>query len=90
MAIEGRIAGLFIIVAGAQHALLTPSVVATVGRLHLERGAILSATTAVLSNILSNVPAVLVLKPFVDGLPDHTRAWLMVAMSSTLAASRPE
>jgi Na+/H+ antiporter NhaD/arsenite permease-like protein len=80
-------AGLFIIVAGAQHALLTPSVVAAVGSLHLERMPMLSATTAVLSNILSNVPAVLVLRPFVDGLQDHARAWLTVAMSSTLAGN---
>ena len=29
----------------------------------------LSAVTAVLSNIVSNVPAVLVLKPFVEALP---------------------
>ncbi len=80
-------AGLFIIVAGAQHALLTPDVVAAVGRLQLERVPMLSAATAVLSNIVSNVPAVLVLKPFVQGLPDPTRAWLTVAMAATLAGN---
>ena len=36
-------AGLFIIVAGAQRALLTPDVVAAVGRLHLDQVPILSA-----------------------------------------------
>jgi Na+/H+ antiporter NhaD/arsenite permease-like protein len=80
-------AGLFIIVAGAQHALLTPSVVAAVGGLHLERVPNLSGVTAVLSNIVSNVPAVLMLKPFVDSLPEHARAWLTVAMASTLAGN---
>ena len=43
--------------------------------------------TAALSNIISNVPAVLVLKPFVQNLPDADRAWLVVAMSSTLAGN---
>jgi Na+/H+ antiporter NhaD/arsenite permease-like protein len=33
------------------------------------------------------VPAVLVLKPFVADLPDPQRAWLAIAMSSTLAGN---
>jgi len=40
-----------------------------------------------LSNLVSNVPAVLVLKPFVQALPDSGRAWLAVAMASTLAGN---
>ncbi len=80
-------AGLFIIVAGAQRALLTPDVVAAVGHLHLDRVPVLSAVTAVLSNLVSNVPAVLVLKPFIDPLRDHATAWLTVAMASTLAGN---
>ena len=40
-----------------------------------------------LSNIVSNVPAVLVLKPFVAALHDPARAWLTVAMASTLAGN---
>ena len=47
----------------------------------------LGAVTAVLSNLVSNVPAVLMLKPFVDVLPDHDTAWLTVAMASTLAGN---
>jgi Na+/H+ antiporter NhaD/arsenite permease-like protein len=46
---------------------------------------VLSAVTAVLSNLVSNVPAVLMMKPFVQSLPDHASAWLTVAMASTLA-----
>ena len=80
-------AGLFIIVAGAQRALLTPDLVARVGRLHLDKVPILSAVTAVLSNLVSNVPAVLMMKPFVESLPDHATAWLTVAMASTLAGN---
>jgi Na+/H+ antiporter NhaD/arsenite permease-like protein len=80
-------AGLFIIVAGAQRALLTPDLIARVGHLHLDRIPILSAVTAVLSNLVSNVPAVLVMRPFVDSLPNHTAAWLTIAMASTLAGN---
>jgi len=80
-------AGLFIIVAGAQRALLTPDVIAAVARLHLDQLPVLSGVTAVLSNLVSNVPAVLMLKPFVAGLPDHDKAWLTIAMASTLAGN---
>ena len=79
--------GLFIIVAGAQHALLTFGVVAAVGRIHLDQVPVLSLVTAVLSNLVSNVPAVLVLKPFVESLRNHDTAWLTVAMASTLAGN---
>ncbi len=80
-------AGLFIIVAGAERTLLTPELVARVGGLHLDQVPVLSAVTAVLSNLVSNVPAVLMLKPFVGPLPDHDTAWLVVAMASTLAGN---
>jgi len=80
-------AGLFIIVAGAQRALLTPHLVAAVGRLHLDQIPILSAVTAALSNLVSNVPAVLMMKPFVEPLANHDTAWLTIAMASTLAGN---
>jgi Na+/H+ antiporter NhaD/arsenite permease-like protein len=79
--------GLFIVVAGVEKTVLTPEVIAAVGRLHLETVAILAMVTAVLSNLVSNVPAVLVLKPFVATLPDPQRAWLVIAMASTLAGN---
>lgn len=79
--------GLFIVVAGVEKTVLTPNVVASVGHLQLDAPAILSAVTALLSNLVSNVPAVLVLKPFVVNLSDPQRAWLVVAMASTLAGN---
>src|SRR6266851_1086779 len=79
--------GLFIIVAGAEHSLLGGDTTEAVGRLHLDSAPVLSAVTAILSNLVSNVPAVLVLKPFIDRLGDHHTAWLTVAMASTLAGN---
>jgi Na+/H+ antiporter NhaD/arsenite permease-like protein len=80
-------AGLFIVVEGFEKTVLTPDTIATVGRLHLENMPLLSAITAALSNLVSNVPAVLVLKPFIPNLHDPQRAWLTVAMASTLAGN---
>ena len=79
--------GLFIVVTGLETAVLTSDAVAAVGRLHLETVPVLSVVTAGLSNLVSNVPAVLVLKPFVANLPDPQRAWLTIAMASTLAGN---
>ena len=79
--------GLFIIVAGAEQALLGRGVIVAVERLRLEQVPVLAAVTAALSNIVSNVPAVLMLKPFVESLQDHNRAWLVIAMASTLAGN---
>jgi Na+/H+ antiporter NhaD/arsenite permease-like protein len=80
-------AGLFIVVAGLEKSVFSPHVIAAVGALHLEHLPILGGLTALLSNIVSNVPAVLVIKPFLGQLPDPQRAWLVVAMASTLAGN---
>ena len=67
--------------------MITPDVSVTVGRQHLDNMVILGGVTAVLSNVISNVPAVLLLKSFVPNLQDPQRAWLVVAMASTLAGN---
>lgn len=79
--------GLFVVVAGAEKMLLSPEAIEIARHLHLENSWALSGVTALLSNLVSNVPAVLVLKPFVGSLPDPARAWLVIAMSSTLAGN---
>lgn len=80
-------AGLFVVIAGFEKALLRPSLVAAVGGLGLDRPAILAVVTAALSNLVSNVPAVLVIKPFLAGSLDPRRAWIIVAMASTFAGN---
>jgi Na+/H+ antiporter NhaD/arsenite permease-like protein len=80
-------AGLFIIVAGAERSLLSGEVITAVGRLHVDRLPMLTALTAILSNLVSNVPAVVVLRPFIDSLPNSQQAWLTVAMASTFAGN---
>jgi Na+/H+ antiporter NhaD/arsenite permease-like protein len=50
---------------------------------------VLSPVSAVLSNLVSNVPAVLLFKPIIPAMPPAARegAWLALAMSSTLAGN---
>jgi Na+/H+ antiporter NhaD/arsenite permease-like protein len=80
-------AGLFVVVRGVEQALLTPEVLRAAEHLALDEPAVLAVTGAALSNIVSNVPAVLVLKPFVAALAHPGRAWLVLAMASTLAGN---
>ena len=54
----------------------------------LKQGALaLSLIAAVLSNLVSNVPAVLLLRPAVAALPNPNAGWLTLAVSSTLAGN---
>ena len=46
-----------------------------------------AVAAAILSNRVSNVPAVLLLKPVVTSLPDPARGWLLLAMASTLSGN---
>ncbi len=79
--------GLFIVIAGVEKTSLETGLAALAGRLHLDNTFLLSGFAAVLSNLVSNVPAVLVFKPFIGQLADPQRAWLVLAMASTLAGN---
>jgi Na+/H+ antiporter NhaD/arsenite permease-like protein len=80
-------AGLFIVVAGFDKMVIGPEAHAFVTRLDLADIPMLTGVTVVLSNLVSNVPAVLVLQPFITTLADPERAWLVVAMAATLAGN---
>jgi Na+/H+ antiporter NhaD/arsenite permease-like protein len=80
-------AGLFAVVAGFEKAVLSRRLVAELTGGRLDHTGTLSVATAFLSNLVSNVPAVLLLKPFVARLADPRHAWLVVAMASTLAGN---
>jgi Na+/H+ antiporter NhaD/arsenite permease-like protein len=79
--------GLFIIVGGAERAGLTQKLLQPFLAWNLHRVWTYSALTALLSNIVSNVPAVVLLKSLVPGFPDPHLGWLTLAMSSTLAGN---
>jgi Na+/H+ antiporter NhaD/arsenite permease-like protein len=79
--------GLFVIVGGAENAGLIKHLFAAAGRLNLQNVGIFTAVTALLSNIVSNVPAVMVLKSLVPSFHDSQTGWLVLAMASTLAGN---
>ena len=79
--------GLFLIVGGAQQVGLTALLFDAARALNLQNAAVLTAVTAVLSNIVSNVPAVMLLKTVIPAMRDAHHAWLLLAMASTLAGN---
>ncbi|HWC00278.1 MAG TPA: anion transporter [Bryobacteraceae bacterium] len=79
--------GLFIVVAGIEKTSLSRQLFEFATRYHLERTAPMSIFAGLLSNIVSNVPAVLVFKPLVPHLANPAHAWLTLAMSSTFAGN---
>ncbi len=53
-----------------------------------ERGILaLTGISVVLSNLISNVPAVLLFRPFIPSFPHPEQAWLTLAMATTLAGN---
>src|SRR6185437_9845362 len=79
--------GLFLIVGGAERAGLTQEMFDVAERLNLQNLGIFTAVTALLSNIVSNVPAVMLLKSLVPSFHDPRAGWLALAMASTLAGN---
>jgi Na+/H+ antiporter NhaD/arsenite permease-like protein len=79
--------GLFIIVAGAERAGLTKSLLQPVAMWDLHTTAVFVPLTALLSNLVSNVPAVMLLRTLVVDFPDPHSGWLALAMASTLAGN---
>ncbi len=64
--------GLFIVVRGVEKTSLSSDLFAMASRLRLEQPGVMSAFAAVLSNVVSNVPAVLVFRPFIPICPTRS------------------
>ena len=79
--------GLFVVLEGVEKTSLDEHFLQLTNQLGLQNIGILSLVSAALSNLISNVPAVMVMKPVVQRLPDAATGWLALAMSSTLAGN---
>jgi uncharacterized membrane protein (UPF0127 family) len=83
--------GLFIVMRGVEVSGLAGAVIGKAGDLTAlspsGRIAGLSLVSAFLSNLVSNVPAVMLLKPLAESLGGDRTVWLALAMSSTLAGN---
>ena len=79
--------GLFLIVGGAERAGLNQDLAEIAARLNLQNAGILTGITALFSNIVSNVPAVMLLKSLIPAFHNPRTGWLVLAMASTLAGN---
>jgi len=83
--------GLFVVMHGVEVSGLAAFVIGRTGDLasfsFLGKIAGLSAVSVILSNLVSNVPAVMLLKPLTQSLGNGQIYWLALAMSSTLAGN---
>lgn len=66
-------AGLFVVVAGVEKTALDEEAFRFASRFRLDSVAVLSGFSALLSNVVSNVPAVLIFRPIVPQLPHPPR-----------------
>jgi Na+/H+ antiporter NhaD/arsenite permease-like protein len=84
-------AGLFVVVAGVAHAgvlgELFAAVAPAIGRGDLAGDLVFVALVVVASNVVSNVPLVLVAVAWVPHLPDPTWGYILLAVASTLAGN---
>ena len=80
-------AGLFVVVGAAREAGVTGALFDLLRAREAHGPAAFAAAVAVMSNLVSNVPAVMLFAHLVPELPDPHRAWLILAMASTLAGN---
>ncbi|MBU6475915.1 MAG: anion transporter [Alphaproteobacteria bacterium] len=79
--------GLFLIVGGAEKAGLDAWLLDVARHWNLHRPEIFTVAVALLSNVISNVPAVMLVKPWAAGFAHPQTGWLFLAMASTLAGN---
>jgi Na+/H+ antiporter NhaD/arsenite permease-like protein len=79
--------GLFVVVAGIERVGLDRRFFEALRTVGIESVWGLSLVAAALSNLVSNVPAVMLFARVVPHLPDPHTSWLALAMSSTLAGN---
>lgn len=79
--------GLFVVTGAIGHSGLGPRLFAVLQPLADQGPAALTGVSVVLSNLVSNVPAVMLFRPVVPALADPPAAWLTLAMATTLAGN---
>jgi len=79
--------GLFVVIAGVTRAGLDARFFELLRPIGIDSLAGLTFVGATLSNVISNVPAVMLFTSMVPRLPDPRTSWLALAMSTTLAGN---
>jgi Na+/H+ antiporter NhaD/arsenite permease-like protein len=79
--------GLFLIVGGAENAGIVGEFLRIAERWNLHKPGVFTVAVSLLSNVVSNVPAVMLLKSLVPNFANPHTGWLVLAMSATLAGN---
>ncbi|MBI1729418.1 anion transporter [Candidatus Acetothermia bacterium] len=79
--------GLFVVTAAVEQLGLSEKLFSWANALLQQGVGGLAVFSALLSNLVSNVPAVLLLRPVVSAMSDPDRAWLTLAMATTFAGN---
>jgi Na+/H+ antiporter NhaD/arsenite permease-like protein len=79
--------GLFVLTGALEASGLAEELARWAARIGLHRPIVLTVVAALVSNLVSNVPAVLLFKPLIPALGEPDRAWLLLAMATTLAGN---
>lgn len=79
--------GLFIIMDGIKQTDLYELSMSLLSSIATTNLSLFGLSAAVLSNLVSNVPAVMMLRPLIPSLPDPQRAWIILAMATTFAGN---
>jgi Na+/H+ antiporter NhaD/arsenite permease-like protein len=80
-------AGLFVVTGALETLGVSATLFAVAQSVAQEGVAALTVVAVILSNLVSNVPAVLLFRPFVPQFPDPPQTWLTLAMATTLAGN---
>ncbi len=80
-------ASLFVITGSIEKNALTQKLFNLIEPIAKGNSGLFALSSTVLSNIVSNVPAVMLFKPFISQFANPEKAWLILAMSSTFAGN---
>lgn len=80
-------ASLFVITGSIEKNALTQKLFNLIEPMAKGSSGLFALSSAILSNIVSNVPSVMLFKPFINQFTNPEKAWLILAMSSTFAGN---
>jgi len=79
--------GLFILVDAVRMSPVYAAIMDAADRVMMHSVALFTLVSVALSNLVSNVPAVMILRPYLSALPHAQHWWILLAMATTLAGN---
>ncbi len=79
--------GLFILIEAVRLSPIYAAILGVADRVMMHSVALFTLVSVALSNLVSNVPAVMILRPYLSALPHAQHWWILLAMATTLAGN---